>query len=589
MGLLCPAAGLTLAVGWTAYLGLSVRGHLEAAEDALERLRASDRAGASGAIADAQRHAEEARRITSGQDWSWIARIPPMEEGAATVRGLAVAAADLTGVLTDVHRVATKLISVNGLSLDNVETLPASLETATPVLRDAAGRIEQIRSGLATTPADTGLDTLNRARATALSELDKLRGWLEVANDPMVRNTAALLPEMLGYHGPRRYFLAFQTNAEARGTGGLVGAFGILKADRGHLNIERLSSNNDLESGSVQVTHYGRAFRERYGRSPMALLSNSNLSPHFPYAAKTWAALWKHQTGERLDGAIATDPVALSYLLKVIGPVTLVNGEKVTAENVVDLTEREAYARYQNPLERKRFLVTIASAVSKAITNSHPDPLALVSALSKMVEERRMQIWSHKGSEQRRLAATPLGGVLPQKPGPFAGLMIINSAGTKLDYYLDRSLDYVLGPCRGDGQRATKVRIRLTNNVPPQTLPAYVTARLDVPDDQRAGKPNGSNLLWVSFYTGVGAKLDAMRIDGKPARIIRQTERSHPVYNNLLEFAPRQSRTLEFDLLEPYSAAPPEVPVQPLVRPQHTRITEDRTGCPAQPSKGDVQ
>ncbi|WP_127936292.1 DUF4012 domain-containing protein [Nonomuraea polychroma] len=589
MGLLCPAAGLTLAAGWTAYLGLSVRSHLEAAEDALERLRASDRSGAAAALADAQRHAEEARRITSGEEWSLIGRIPPMEEGAATVRGLAVAAADLTGVLTDVHGVVTKLISVKGLSLDNVETLPASLETATPVLRDAAGRIERIRSGLAATPADSGLDALNQARATALSELDKLRGWLEVANDPVVRDTAAMLPEMLGYNGPRRYFLAFQTNAEARGTGGLVGAFGILKADRGHLNIERLSPNNGLESGSVQVTHHGRAFHERYGPSPTGLLANSNLSPHFPYAAKTWAALWKRQTGEQLDGAIATDPVALSYLLKVIGPVTLANGEKVTAENVVDLTEREAYARYADARERKKYLITIASAVSKAITSAHPDPLALVSALSQMVEERRIQIWSHKGYEQRRLAATPLGGVLPRRPGPFAGLMIINSAGTKLDYYLDRSLDYALGPCRADGMRTTKVRIQLTNNVPPQPLPTYVSARLDLPAERRAAKPNGSNLLWVSFYTGVGAKVEAMRVDGKPARIVRQTERSHPVYNNLLEFAPRQSRTIEFDLLEPYSAASPEVPVQPLVRPQHTHISDDRTGCPVQPSNPDVQ
>ncbi|MGP3964479.1 DUF4012 domain-containing protein [Nonomuraea sp. 3N208] len=584
-----PAAGLTLAVGWTAYLGLSVRSHLEAAEDALVRLRSSNQAGAAAALADAQRHAEEARRITSGQDWSLISRIPPMEEGAATVHGLAAAAADLTGVLTDVHRVVTRLISVKGLSLDNVETLPASLESATPVLRNAAGRIEQIRSGLAATPADTGLNALNEARATALSELDKLRGWLEVANDPMVRETAALLPEMLGYNGPRRYFLAFQTNAEARGTGGLVGAFGILKADRGHLNIERLSSNNGLESGVVQVTHYGRAYRERYGRSPMALLANSNLSPHFPYAAKTWAALWKRQTGERLDGAVATDPIALSYLLKVIGPVTLPNGEKVTAENVVDLTEREAYARYTNPVERKKFLITIASAVSKAVTTSHPDPLALVSALSQMVEERRIQIWSHKGSEQRRLAATPLGGVLPQKPGPFAGLMIINSAGTKLDYYLDRSLHYELGPCRSDGTRVSKVRIQLNNNVPQGNLPKYVKDRLDLPWDRRDARSNGSNLLWVSFYAGVNAKVQAMRIDGKPAQIRGLTERSHPVYDTLLEFAPRQSRTLEFDLLEPYSAAPPEVPVQPLVRPQQTRITEDHTGCPAQPSNQDVQ
>ncbi|WP_171074404.1 DUF4012 domain-containing protein [Nonomuraea basaltis] len=581
LGLLCPAAGFTLAAGWSAHLGLSVRGHLQATEDALVRLRASDPAGAAGSLADAQRHAEEARRLTNGQDWALIGRIPPVEDGATTVRGLAAAAADLTGVLRDVHGVVAKLITVKGLSMDNVETLPASLESATPVLRDAARRIELIRSRLAATPADTGLDALDQARATALRELDQLQGWLAVANDAAVNDTAALLPEMLGYHGQRRYFLAFQTNAEARGTGGLVGAFGILKADRGHLSIERLSSNNDLVGGSVQVADHGPDFRGRYGPSATSLMSNSNLSPHFPYAAKTWTALWERQTGERLDGAIATDPVALSHLLKVIGPVTLPSGEKVTAENVVDLTEREAYVRYPDPLARKKYLIAIASTVSKAITQSHPDPLALISALSQMVDERRIQIWSRRNSEQRRLAATPLGGVLPQKPGPFAGLLVINSAGTKLDYYLDRSLHYELGPCRSDGMRATKVRIQLSNNVPEGNLPKYVADRLDYPKDPR---PVGSNLLWVSFYAAVGAKADALHVDGRPAKLIKQFERSHPVYSSVLDFNPKQSRTLEFNLTEPYSPAPPVAPVQPLVRPQQTRITQDNRGCPTGPS-----
>ncbi|WP_188192424.1 DUF4012 domain-containing protein [Nonomuraea sp. SYSU D8015] len=580
IGVLCPAAGLTLAAGWSAYLGMSVRDHLQATQDALVRLGASDPAGAAGSLADAQRHAEEARRLTSGQSWSLIGRISPIGDGATTVRGLAEAAAGLTGVLRDVHRVVAGLISVKGLSLDNVETLPASLESATPVLRDAARRIDLIRSGLASTPAETGVDALDQARATALREIDKLRGWLAIANDAAVKDTAALLPEMLGYHGQRRYFLAFQTNAEARGTGGLVGAFGILKANDGHLSIERLSSNNHLVGGTVPVVDHGPAFLKRYGPSAVSLMANSNLSPHFPYAAKTWLGLWERQTGEQLDGAIATDPVALSYLLKVIGPVTLPSGERVTADNVVDLTEREAYARYPDPLKRKEFLIAIASTVSKAITQSRPDPLALLSALSQMVDERRIQIWSRRDSEQRRLAATPISGVLPRKPGPFAGLVVINSAGTKLDYYLERSLHYELGPCRSDGTRVSKVWIQLNNNVPQGKLPKYVIDRLDLPPDRRAAKSNGSNRLWLSFYAGAGAKANALRIDGKPARIIRHTERSHPVYDALLEFAPKQSRTLEFDLLEPYSTNPPVVPVQPLVRPQYTRITQDNKGCP---------
>ncbi|MFG1686381.1 DUF4012 domain-containing protein [Nonomuraea sp. NPDC049269] len=583
VSLLAPAAGLTLAGSWSAYLGLSVRDHLQATRDALVLLRASDPGRLAGTLADARWHASEARRLTSGPDWSLIAHAPVVGDGATTIRGLAETVAELTTALADVHRATAQLImdvepatddrpaTDSRPSMANVRQLLSVLDSAAPVLDAAADRVALARSRLSVTPADTGVSAVDEARSTTLREVDRLRGWLGAAAD-----AAALVPPMLGHDGPRRYFLAFQTNAEARGTGGLVGAFGILKAGRGQLDIERLAANNRLSSSSAPVADYGPAFSARYGPSALSLLSNSNLSPHFPYAANTWTALWERQTGQQLDGALATDPVGLSYLLKLIGPVTLPGGETVTAQNVIDLTEQEAYVRYPNPDERKKFLITIAGAVSEALTRSHPDPATLISTLSQLVEERRIQVWSRRDTEQQRLETTPLSGVLPEKPGPFASLVINNSGGNKLDYYLKRSLRYDLGSCRPDGQRVTRVRVRLTNDVPRRQLPTYVTSRLDHPDRPRAV---GSNLLWVSLYTGAGAQNGGVRINGKRAKIVKEVERSHPVYSTMLELAPGQSKTLEFLLLEPASAAPPLVPVQPLARPQQTRITQDRTGC----------
>ncbi|MEU8245984.1 DUF4012 domain-containing protein [Nonomuraea sp. NPDC048916] len=574
IGLLAPAAGLVVAGGWSAFLGRNVQVELQATRDILVRMRETEPGQLGqleGALAQARRHAQEALRLTSGYDWSLITRSPFVGEGATTVRGLAEAAAELTDVLTDVHGAGAKLLKADGLAMGSVRQLLPHLEAAAPALDVAAGRMAAARSRLAATPADTGLAVLDEARATALREVGRLSGWLDIAAD-----AGALLPPMLGHDGPRRYFLGFQTNAEARGTGGLVGAFGILKADRGKLGIERLAANTGLESSPRPVIDHGSAFRSRYGPSALSLLSNSNLSPHFPYAARTWTALWERQTRQRLDGAIATDPVGLSYLLRLIGPVTLPGGEKVTADNVIDLTERTAYARYPDPGERKKFLITIATSVSKAMTGARSDPTALLSTLSRMVEERRIQIWSRRDTEQRRLADTPLSGELPRQPGAFAGLVVNNSAGNKLDYYLKRSLDYELGPCRADGTRVTRVRVRLFNDVPHGKLPAYASSRLDSPDRDHA---MGSNMLWVSLFAAVGAKNGGMKIDGKPASLFREVERSHPVYSTMLELGPRQTRTLELLLLEPATAAPPRVPVQPLVRPQHNRIIENPDGC----------
>ena len=40
--------------------------------------------------------------------------------------------------------------------------------------------------------------------------------------------------------------MAFQTNAEARGTGGLLGGFGILRFDDGKPTIDTLGPNTEL-------------------------------------------------------------------------------------------------------------------------------------------------------------------------------------------------------------------------------------------------------------------------------------------------------------------------------------------------------
>ncbi len=575
IGLSLPAAGLVLAGGWSAHLGLSVRDHLEAAKNAFLLLESEDPRQLAGPLAEARRHAAEARRLTGGPGWWLIAHAPFVGDAATTTQGLAEAADELSDVLGGVYRRAAPFLTANALSMSNMRQLLDGLDAAAPVLDDGAARLATASSRLAATPADTGVDLLDQARGTALREMDRLHDRLGAAAD-----AAVLLPPMLGHDGPRRYFLAFQTNAEARGTGGLVGAYGVLRADHGRLGIQRLSAENGLASPTPVVDH-GAAYRARYGPSATSLLSVSNLSPHFPYAAATWAGLWERRYGHKLDGVVATDPVGLSHLLELIGPVTLPDGETVTAGNVVDLTERTAYARYPNTAERKRFLITVAGAVSEAISRSLAEPARLLPVLSRLVDERRIQIWSRDPAEEQRLAATPLGGALPRQPGPFAGLVVNNSAGGKLDYYLRRSLTYSLDACRDDGLRATTVRVRLDNDVPRGALPSYVTGRLDSPQGHHA---LGSNLLWVSLYATPGARLSGVRLDGHKSAVIIEAERSHPVYSTLLEFAPRQTRTLEFRLVEPVTAEPPVAPVQPLVRPQRTRITENHHGCPAPPS-----
>ena len=70
---------------------------------------------------------------------------------------------------------------------------------------------------------------------------------------PMVVETesaargAALIPPMLGGDGQRDYFLALQSNNEARGTGGFFGSFGVLNADDGRVKVRQLAPRSQLD------------------------------------------------------------------------------------------------------------------------------------------------------------------------------------------------------------------------------------------------------------------------------------------------------------------------------------------------------
>jgi hypothetical protein len=137
-------------------------------------------------------------------------------------------------------------------------------------------------------------------------------------------------PILAGTDKPRKYLISFQNSAEARGTGGILGAYALIELDKGDLKILQTGSNASLagmSSREIPVVMPAE-FLKLYGKNP-AILQNSNLSPHFPYGAQVWLGLWKARYGQQLDGVIAVDPIALSYVLRATGEIRLKSGEKI--------------------------------------------------------------------------------------------------------------------------------------------------------------------------------------------------------------------------------------------------------------------
>ncbi|MCW2613438.1 MAG: hypothetical protein JWN08_432 [Frankiales bacterium] len=565
------AAALLLAVGWLALGAWQAHRDLTSARDRIPSLRAAVEAGDTAAVralvGRLQAETASARSSTHGPLWAAAAAAPWAGDTARALQGV-------TATVDDVARVLPSLVDAMQ-ALDPARLMPegdrlelSALSEAEPLLAEADAAL----TALDARGPGRGrvLPALARAQSDLQDDVDLLRKVVGTA-----LRASRLLPPVLGADGPRRYFVGFQTNAESRGTGGLVGAHGLLVADRGRLSMPVLGKDTDL-SETRSVTDLGADYRALYGRDT-ELWSNTNLSPHFPYAARRWIDVWEEHTGQRLDGALATDPVALAHLLGVHGDVALPDGERITADGVVHLTEWEAYSRFDGRDEaRKQFLVDIARAVVGELLDGSVDLRELATGMRDVVADRRLVAYSTHPDEQRALEDASLAGTVPVDAAPYAAVVVNNAAGNKLDYHLRREVVYELGPCTA-GTRETVLRVRLTNDVPEGPLADYASGRGDLPD----GAPfrRGSNKLHVAVYATSGATLQTASLDGVGKAVHSGQERGRPVFVLPVELQRGQSRVLTLRLTEPAREGSVRVPVQPLVLPQVTTVVD--RGCPA--------
>lgn len=561
--LLVTALSLLALLGWAAWNGVAGARDLQRAAGDVRQART---AAADGSLTSRQLE-QIAERTRSARDHladpvlRALRIFPAVGVPLETASGLA-RAADVT-----VRDAALPLVTAAGPSpAEGLTSGPGSvdlarLESLAGPAAQAAAAVQRAASTAAATPDATGVPALDRARQDLLGELAQLQPAVED-----LALAAQLGPRLLGAERPQRYLLVSQTPAEARGTGGLIGGYTLLEASRGTLRVLRSGPRSDLESPGEPVVDLGPEYTGHYGRSgPTFGWINSNVSPHFPDAAQIWMALWQRQYGERLDGALLVDPVALSYLLGVTGPVTLPGGETVTGANVVDLTMRDVYARFprsEDDPQRDAFLQQISVAVASAVTSRQPDGRALVSALSRSVSERRLLLWSGDAQVQAMLATEAISGRIPA--GRTVGDVVIDTVGSKLDYYLERSLTYELS-CSG----MSSLTLQARNTAPATGLPEYVT-----PEIYRRGQPPGTNVIRTTLYLPRGALVEEVRIDGKVVDHSRGTEQGLVWVEVNLALPPGGASELSATFLESDTDLPLQRLTQPLVSEERFLVDE---------------
>lgn len=331
--------------------------------------------------------------------------------------------------------------------------------------------------------------------------------------------------------------------------------------------MDTLGQNTEFFDKSFTPISLDQDFDQQYGfTKPTTDIKNSNQSAHFPYAAQIWKSMWAQQSGMDVDGVIAIDPVALSYILGATGPVVMPDGETVTESNVVELTESTVYNRFPTDQSaRKQYLQDVASEVVKKISGPVKSPRTLFDALGRAVSERRIAVWSSSPAEQQLLEETPLAHVIPDDPAPYAEVVINNLGGNKMDYYLDRQIEYVADGCDGDTRLST-VTVRLTNTLSDATsLSDYVAGKMGFFTGLADNIPKGAMLTSVRLLATKGAQVIGVLANDTRIRVFGAAERGHPSYEAQVAIPPGKTAVLTFRLSEPTAPGEARVPVQPLI------------------------
>ncbi len=388
---------------------------------------------------------------------------------------------------------------------------------------------------------------------------------------PEILFAAKHYPELAGFERPKRYMISFQNSAEARGTGGILGAYAIIEVNRGKLEVIKASSNVGLQHLTTLPIKHSDEYFELYGNNP-GIWQNANLSPHFPYGAMNYLELWRLQTGERLDGFIATDPIALGYFLKAIGTVILPDGFQITSQNVVEETLKTAYKRYEEDnMARKEFLVTLMKSTFNQLLSRNFSIRKMPHALSESIQENRLLLYSTNKSTQEENEKTRLGGSLNKKNDNEYRVIIQNTDASKLDYYLDREVDIQTLTCSPNP--TTQVTIYLQNRVVnAQDLPAYVLTRAD------KGKPKelvtGQHRFKVFIYGPYKSQLIGGSLgSGKDGNARIGGERERPIFIEDIDLAPDGSEVIVAQFKGGIGRI--TLTTQPLVRPEIVKIKDN--------------
>lgn len=549
---------------WLGWSWLGTYHQAQAASASLTSIRqdiaSKDWVAAVNGVAPARAEVDELAAATDRVPWRVLAALPWIGPTAGAVNDLADAASGLLAAAEPLAPYAQRIVGGDLRRTDGTFDVTAIAEV-TPLLQ----RFAVAADGAGSRLASVDLADVRPEVADPLTELrDALADAAPAISD--AATAAARLPGLLGADGERSWLVLLQNPAEARGSGGFVGGYVVIRADGGRLTVESTGTSADLATTPIPEDAATEDERVMWGKF-LTAWSDYNLSPDFPFVARLSVAGMKAR-GVDVDGVVAIDPAVVAAIMRATGPVD-VDGRTLTADDVERFFLVDVYAEYPDPAERDRVSMAIVGAVLQRVLDGGLDLANLADSLRAPVDAGRVRAWSADSAEEEWLATTGVGGVLPQEGGPVVAVTFNNSAGNKMDAFVATTVDYEAGRCSTASMQQSLLRVTLRND-----SPAYLPgADDDIADDnyawrENARAPRGSTSMLVHLYPPVGSEDETATLDGQPLQMYPDVAGERLAWWAVVPLDRGKTRTIELSFREPsVLGVAPRVVTQPMAIP----------------------
>ena len=465
-------------------------------------------------------------------------------------------------------------------------------------LNGAVAQLASLKGGVAGLPLLTTFQTIQQATATSLHELEQAQEALDKVNvddlpadkrDKFIQiqqglplaiesmqvfvDHSAVLADLFGGNGPRKYLFLLQNNQEARATGGFIGTYALLDISDGRVRqffVDGIfNPDGQLTQNIVPPTPLQKV-------SGAWSLHDSNWFPDFPLSAEKAIGFYEKTGGPTVDGVITLTPVVIQKLLTVTGPITLDRyGMTLDADNFMALVQNQVEFKYDKTENKpKQILADLVPAIlDRLLTIRDPGQVqAVTTALESSFNEKHILLYARQDDAENLIKASGWSGEVLPSTKDYLSVINTNINGYKTDGVVDQAVEHQAAISE-DGSVVDTVIITRHHNGGSTPYDFWNKVNADY---MRVYVPEGAQLLSAEGQTretvqppldyaalqftrdaDVVAEEASETVDpGTGTTIYRQSGKT--VFANWVYVSPGETATIKYTYKLPFRVEPPD-------------------------------